>query len=84
MKTITFYGASDDLLEVEGDIAAEIDAYNSASVLLKSSNGTMCVYAEYSPQCLPGSVWVIGVAPEPAWGCSSRRVLGVGGDENTG
>ena len=22
--------------------------------------------------------------PGPAWGCSSRRVLGVGGDENTG
>ena len=69
MATITIYGASDDLVEVEiiggdGRKRIELDAYDRGqSIYLRLMDGTgMRVYAEYSPTDLGGDVWIIGVA----------------------
>lgn len=69
MATITIYGESDDLVEVEiidgdGRKRIELDAYDRGqSIYLRLMDGTgMRVYAEYSPTDLGGGVWMIGVA----------------------
>lgn len=80
MATITIYGVSDDLVEVEiidgdGRKRIELDAYDRGqSIYLRLMDGTgMRVYAEYSPTDLGGGVWMIGVAqlgedqPIPDW-----------------
>lgn len=80
VATITIYGASDDLVEIEirGEYERkcfEADAYDRGrTVFLTVSDGTgMRVYAEYSPTDLGGGVWMIGVAqlgedqPIPDW-----------------
>lgn len=80
MATITIYGASDDLVEVEihgkyGQEGFELDAYDRGkTICLTIPDGTgMRVYAEYSPTDLGGGVWMIGVAqlgedqPIPDW-----------------
>jgi hypothetical protein len=38
---ITIYGASDDLIEVEGDLTEEFGHYQEASALLACSDGTL-------------------------------------------
>lgn len=80
MATITIYGSSDDLVEVEiqgedGQKGFEADAYDRGrTIFLTMPDGTgMRVYAEYSPTDLGGGVWMIGVAqlgedqPIPDW-----------------
>ncbi len=41
MKTITIYGASDDLIEIEGDIRDELYANDDESTKLAFSDGTV-------------------------------------------
>lgn len=41
MKTVTVYGASDDLLEVEGDITEEFGCYDIEAGILAFSDGTL-------------------------------------------
>lgn len=80
MATITIYGASDDLVEIEiqgeeGRGRFEADAYDRGkTMILTIPDGTgMRVYAEYSPTDLGGGVWMIGIAqlgedqPIPDW-----------------
>ncbi len=63
MKVLKFYGVSDDLFEMEGDIADEIGCYDrGASYLLEAESGSMIVYAIYAPPCIKGATWVIGIA----------------------
>lgn len=70
MMNLIFYGASDDLLEMEGDIQDEFEAYNGTTVKLTATDGEMLVTAHYGGHA---PVWSIGVAPAdedrpiPAW-----------------
>lgn len=67
---ITIYGASDDLLEVEGAVVEEFDAYTATRVRLTAPDGgTLDVVGQYSR---PGSVleWTLAVevvATYPSW-----------------
>jgi hypothetical protein len=62
MKKLKFYGVSDDLFEMDGDISEEISCYNSgAAYHLKAADGEMIVFGHYAPSPIPGATWVIGV-----------------------
>lgn len=74
MKILKFYGVSDDLFEMEGDMENEIGCYDKgAAYLLEAESGSMIVYAYYAPNCIHSTSWVIGVAlkdegiPLPDW-----------------
>lgn len=41
MKTITIYGASDDLIEIEGDLREEFSSYENEITHLGFSDGTV-------------------------------------------
>lgn len=56
----TIYGASDDLVELEGDISEEFDCLNSKA-RLTFSDGTI-LEIQYGKQI--GSIWAIQVAKE--------------------
>ena len=64
-RTLKFYGASDDLFEIEGtkgDEPDEVGSYNSAPVVsIRSNEGEMLVIGQYS---VGGTAcWMVGVAP---------------------
>lgn len=63
MKKLVFYGASDDLLELDGDMQGEFDAYTGKAVKVSSIDGEMLVVAIYAPSSVHASVWSIGIAP---------------------
>lgn len=63
MKRLKFYGVSDDLFEMDGDIREEIGCYEKGGVYhLKAADGEMIVYGEYAPNPTKGASWMIGVA----------------------
>ncbi|HAU5648028.1 hypothetical protein [Serratia nevei] len=69
-KTLNFYGASDDLFEVEGAIREEIGCFNELGIYhLKSAEGEVLVVATYTDE----GCWAIGLCqvgedvPVPAW-----------------
>ena len=69
-KTLKFYGASDDLFEVEGAIREEIYCYHKPGIYhLKSAEGEVLVMATYTEE----GCWAIGLcqieedAPVPSW-----------------
>lgn len=69
-KELTFYGASDDLLECEGAIREEIGCYNKPGIYhLKSAEGELQVVGYY----LDSGMWSVGISqiaedtPLPAW-----------------
>lgn len=41
MATVTIYGASDDLIEIEGDLSEEFSAYNAKNTKLAFGDGTV-------------------------------------------
>ena len=45
--TLTIYGASDDLIEIEGDVREEFDAYNAGPKVVRCSDGS-AVRIEYT------------------------------------
>ncbi len=55
------YGASDDLVEIEGDVSGEVDCYD-ADVLLACSDGT-AILAHYGKPARVG-VWCLTVLRE--------------------
>ena len=62
MKKLKFYGVSDDLFEMDGDLSEEIGCYDSgAAYHLKAADGEMIVFGHYAPKPTPGATWVIGV-----------------------
>lgn len=70
MAEVTFYGASDDLVEFEGAISEEFDAYEGWKGELVAPDGdSLILNAQY---CKPGSpsewtLWVENSATYPAW-----------------
>jgi len=49
MKTLMFYGVSDDLFKMDRDLSEEISCYNQPGIYqLKSSTGEMMVYGHYT------------------------------------
>lgn len=60
MSTVTIYGSSDDLIEIEGD-AKGCDEYNAeeGTFVLIGSEGKARVHVSY----LDGGVWGIRVSP---------------------
>lgn len=80
MKTLKFYGASDDLFECDGDITEEQDDCAAGRVMayrLHSAHavngGAMIVTAQYSAKPVDFGCWAIGVTldnedvPLPPW-----------------
>ena len=68
METITFYGASDDLVEIEGNVAGcgEYDAYedNQASFAVTATEGSgqiqgLRVHVRYERT----ACWSVGISP---------------------
>lgn len=59
-KTLSFYGASDDLFECEGAIREEIGCFSKPGVYhLKSVEGELHVVGYYQDT----GIWSVGVAP---------------------
>lgn len=74
MKRLIFYGASDDLFEMDGDITEELNVYGKPGKYhLKSADGEMIVVGEYAPRVNIAAVWMLSVAhvddgtPFPPW-----------------
>jgi hypothetical protein len=69
-KIITIYGASDDLVEVEGGIEDEFQAYGPWTGTLRSPDGEeLVIEAEFGRRGADAD-WTIGVrntATYPAW-----------------
>ena len=74
MRELKFYGASDDLFEIDdpaGD--QEIGCYDTPAIVeVRASSGRLCVVAMYAPANAVGC-WSIGIMPAdedvhmPAW-----------------
>lgn len=67
MRELKFYGASDDLFEIEGtsgDEPDEVGCYNRPAVakVSSSSEGELAVVAVYAPGNVAGC-WSIGLMP---------------------
>ena len=62
MRVLKFYGASDDLFEIEGTRGEEPDERDEGTVEVKDSEGNglhvHCVYGVTGTAC-----WMVGVAP---------------------
>lgn len=75
-RTLKFYGASDDLFEVEGTIGGEPDEIGcydeTAAVKVANEHGGLFVVAHYAPKNL-AACWSIGLmqldedVPLPNW-----------------
>jgi hypothetical protein len=60
MKEITIYGASDDLVEIDGGIREEFYCKNDfTTLLLESPDATAIVTVAYTKQ----GTWAVGLAP---------------------
>ena len=81
-RELRFYGASDDLFEIEGtsgDEPDEVGCYNRPAVakIESPSEGSLCVVAVYAPANVAGC-WSIGLMPRdedipmPPWKTSFR------------
>lgn len=57
----TIYGASDDLIEVEGDVRGELNVYDQETIL-KCSDGTLLAIRYGKPG--QGAIWDIDVLRE--------------------
>lgn len=66
MSMITIYGASDDLVEVEGEFSEEFSAYNGWRGRVIAPNGQhLIVTAEYSKT--GDDYWTLGVENTGTW-----------------
>lgn len=81
MRTLKFYGASDDLFEIVGTVRPEPDEIGVGEspvvVKIKSSGGEVCVVALYSPG--DTACWSVGLMPVdegvpiPPWAVSFKN-----------
>jgi len=66
MRELTFYGASDDLFEIEGtrgDEPDEVGCYDEPAVAkIHSSEGELCIVGMYAPGNA-AACWSIGLMP---------------------
>lgn len=63
---IQIYGASDDLIEIEGcEGEDEFGSYSRHSIFefTTPAKEGFCLYGEYAPEGMPDGVWVFGFAP---------------------
>ncbi|KWT98147.1 MULTISPECIES: hypothetical protein [unclassified Variovorax] len=76
MKTLRFYGQSDDQfnLDINGRYVAQVNASQRlAHYRIESPEGEFIVHATFAPEQLPSDTWAIGVAAGsagkrlPAW-----------------
>ena len=51
MKTVTIYGHSDDLIEIEGDFGVEFNAYDTEDILLSNGCKVRVTYDENGDGC---------------------------------
>jgi len=66
MSTITIYGASDDLVEVEGEFSEEFSAYQGwRGRVIAPSGQLLVVTAEYSKE--GEDHWTLGVETANTW-----------------
>jgi hypothetical protein len=66
MKAFKFYGASDDLFEMDGPLSEEQCDCGNGRVMayhLKAAGGELIVAAVYAPDVFPDGTWLVGVSP---------------------
>ncbi|MGW6698830.1 hypothetical protein [Nocardia sp. NPDC055049] len=70
LHTLTIYGASDDLLELEGYINEEYGAYRRATLVLRAPTGAqLAITAEFEGATpIPREGWVLSILhSDPQW-----------------
>lgn len=72
LRSLAIYGASDDLLEIEGLIEEEFECYTATTLYVKTPDGAqLAVTAEFcgtGPMSHIGSGWVLTVHhSDPHW-----------------
>lgn len=70
LDTLTIYGASDDLLELEGYINDEYDALRPITLVLRAPTGAqLAISAEFGGATpIPGNGWVLSILHvDPRW-----------------
>ena len=70
LHTLTIYGASDDLLELEGYINEEYTAYRKATLVLRAPTGAqLAITAEFDGATpIPGEGWALSILhSDPQW-----------------
>lgn len=74
MENLIFYGASDDRLEIDGDICETVNTWpdKPQALRVEASGGILTVFGYYAPKCIGTGDWVIGVATHdekglPGW-----------------
>jgi hypothetical protein len=68
MSKMTIYGASDDLVEVEGEFSEEFSAYGPWEGRVLAPNGdALTVFAEFSASGSYRADWTIGVQNTGTW-----------------
>ena len=76
-RTLSFYGHSDDLLEIDGTIKGEpneVGCYDdTAAVSIRTEDEGLIITATYAPRATDVGCWSLGVSPLdelvaiPAW-----------------
>lgn len=73
MRTVKFYGESDDLFEIDGAKRGEPDEISPGAVKVANDHGGLIVVADYARGTTPGASWVLGISlidedvPLPGW-----------------
>lgn len=70
LHTLTIYGASDDLLELEGYINEEYTAFRPVTLVLRAPTGArLAITAEFDATApIPGNGWVLSILhADPQW-----------------
>ncbi len=67
MRTLKFYGGSDDLFEIEGTVRTEPDeegCYDRPAIAnIKAAEGELNIVAVYAPKGCDVGCWAIGIMP---------------------
>lgn len=66
---LLIYGASDDLLEIEGPVTEEFPVSGQTVLEISEPTGArLHVAAEYAPATLPGTEWALSIVHvDPGW-----------------
>ncbi|MFC4124905.1 hypothetical protein [Nocardia rhizosphaerae] len=70
LHTLTIYGASDDLLELEGYITEEYNVYSATTLAFTAPNGArVAIVAEFGGYvAIPNGGWALSVCHlDPRW-----------------
>lgn len=79
--SLIIYGASDDLVEVEGDITDEFDVYERTEFVVESPDGSaLSVFADFGSREWEISVSAFSGGTYPAWPIQFMERPGYEGD----